>query len=69
MVQAYIDMFCKLCLQLHVSEQDEVLIIKFNSSLLFQFCREVELFERNTLDKDFLKALAVERKINPSPQF
>jgi len=67
-VRAYIDVFCKLCLQLHIKDPDEVLIIKFNSGLLFQFRREVELFESNTLDKAFLKALAVERKLNLRPQ-
>jgi len=59
MVQAFIDIFYKLCLQLHVSKSEEVLIIKLNSGMLFNFRREVELLESNTLDKAFLKALAI----------
>jgi len=42
------DYFCKLRLQLHISDSEEVIILKFNSSLLFQFYREVELFESTT---------------------
>jgi len=71
MVQSYIDILCKLRLQLHVSEPKEVLVIKFISDLLFPLNREVDLFEIPYLDKAFLYALAVERKVHPhasSPQ-
>jgi len=62
-VQAYIDVFCKLRIQLHISDPDEVLIIKFNSGLLMLLRREVELFDSASLDKAFIRALAVERKV------
>eukprot|EP00253_Pinus_taeda_P008244 PITA_08244 len=59
-VQAYIDVFCKLRIQLLISDPDEVLIIKFNSGLLMLLRREVELFDSASLDKAFIRALAVE---------
>jgi hypothetical protein len=64
-VQGYIDVFCKLRIQLHVSKPDEVLIIKFNSGLLLPLRWEVDLFDNASLDKDFLRALVVERKVAP----
>eukprot|EP00253_Pinus_taeda_P035363 PITA_35363 len=63
-MQAYIDVFCKLRIQLHISDRDEVLIIKFNSDLLMLLRREVELFDSASLDKAFIWALAVERKVD-----
>jgi hypothetical protein len=30
-IQGYIDIFCKLCIQLHITDLEEVLIVKFNS--------------------------------------
>jgi len=65
MVQAYIDIFGKLHLQLHVFDQEEVLIIKFNSGLLFTFHHECDMFKSTTLEKAFPHALAVERKVHP----
>ena len=62
-VQAYIDVFCKLRIQLHIFDPEEVLIIKFNSGLLMIFRHEVELFDSTSLDKAFIHALAVERKV------
>jgi hypothetical protein len=64
-VQAYIDYFSKLHLLLHIPDPEEVLILKFISGLLVQFCREVELFENQTLDKVFQRSLAIERKVAP----
>jgi hypothetical protein len=64
-VQGYIDVFCKLRIQLQIREPDEVLIIKFNSGLLLPLRREVDLFDNTSLDKAFLWALAVERKVAP----
>jgi hypothetical protein len=64
-VQGYIDVFCKLCIQLQIREPDEVLIIKFNSGLLLPLRREVDLFDNASLDKAFLRALAIERKVAP----
>ena len=66
-IQAYIDILCKLHLQLHVSEREEVLIIKLNSSLLFFFLLEVDLFESASLDKAFLKALKLDQEANYLP--
>jgi hypothetical protein len=68
-VQAYIDVFYKLRLQLQINEPDQVLIIKFNSGLVLPLRREVDLFDSPSLDKAFLRALAVERKIAPCPRF
>jgi hypothetical protein len=70
-VQGYIDIFCKLCIQLHIGDPEEVLVIKFNSGLLMHLRHEVDLFESSSLDKAFLRALAIERKVAPrirSPQ-
>ena len=64
-VQAYIDVFCKLRIQLQVTDSEQVLIIKFNSGLAFNIRKEVDLFESDTLDQAFIGALAVERKVNP----
>jgi hypothetical protein len=64
-VQSYIDVFCKLRIQLHISDPEEYLIVKFNSGLLMVFRREVDLFDSASLDKAFLRALAVERKVAP----
>jgi hypothetical protein len=47
------------------------LIVKFNYGLLMVFRREVDLFESPSLDKAFLRALVMERKVAPqiySPQ-
>ena len=47
------------------------MIVKFNSGLLMVFHREVDLFDNASLDKAFLQALVVERKVAPrirSPQ-
>ena len=52
-IQGYIDFFFKLCLQLHIPDPKEVLILKFISGLLMQFHREVELFKNPTLYKRF----------------
>ena len=41
-------------------EIEDVLIIKFNSGLLFTFHREVDMFESTTFEKAFLRALVVE---------
>ena len=54
-VQGYIELFCKMCLLLHVPDLKEVLILKFVVGLLIQFRREVELFENPTLDKNISK--------------
>lgn len=62
-VQAYIDVFCNLRIQLRIFDPEKVLIIKFNSSLLMLFRREVELFDSASLDKGFIRALAVESKV------
>jgi hypothetical protein len=70
-VQGYIDIFCKLRIQLHIVDPEEVLIIKFNSGLLIHLHCEVDLFESSSLDKAFLRALVVECKVAPrtrSPQ-
>ena len=51
---------------------EEVLIIKFIFGLLIHLHREVNLFDIPSLDKAFLWALAMERKVAPqifSPQF
>jgi hypothetical protein len=64
-VQGYIDVFYKLCIQLHVNEPDKVLIIKFNSGLLLPLQREVDLFDNASLEKDFLWHLTIERKVVP----
>jgi hypothetical protein len=64
-VQGYIDVFCKLRIQLHINDPDMVLIIKFNSGLLLPLRCGVDLFEISSLDKAFLRALAVERKVSP----
>jgi hypothetical protein len=58
-VQGYIDIFCKLLIQLHIKEPDELLIIKFNYVLLLPLRREVYLFDNTSLDKAFLWALAI----------
>lgn len=50
---------------------EEVLIVKFNSSLLLSIRHEVDLFESSSLDKAFLRALAAERNVTAwihSPQ-
>jgi len=52
-VHSYIDYFCKLRIQLHISYLEEVFILKFNLGLLSQFRIEVDLFEHLTLDKYF----------------
>ena len=65
LVQGYIDVFYKLCIQLQIRELDEVLIIKFNSSLLLPLKREVDLFENASLNKAFLPAMAIEIKVAP----
>jgi hypothetical protein len=70
-VQGYIDIFYKLCIQLHITDPEEVLIVKFNYGLLLSICHEVDLFESSSLDKAFLWALDVEHKVAPqihSPQ-
>jgi hypothetical protein len=54
-----------LRIQLHISDLEEVLIVKFNFGLLTIFCHEVDLFESPSLDKAFLRALVVERKMAP----
>jgi hypothetical protein len=59
-VQGYIDIFCKLRIQLHINDPDEVLIIKFNYGLLLPLHHEVDLLESSSLDKAFLWALVVE---------
>jgi len=73
-VQAYIDIFCKLRVHLYVLEPEEVLVVKFNSVFLSFLCKEVQLFDNTSLNKAFLWALAVERKVvikphnSPSPR-
>jgi hypothetical protein len=57
--------FTKLCIQLHIQYPEEVLIAKFNSSLLLFIRREVDLFESSSLDKAFLQALAMEQNLSP----
>jgi hypothetical protein len=54
-----------LCIQLHISDPEEVLIVKFNYGLLTIFHHEVDLFESPSLDKAFLQALAMEHKVAP----
>ena len=68
-MQDYIDVFCKLRIQLQIKKPDEVLVIKFNSSLVLPLQQEVDLFDNPSLDKYFLRALVVERKIVPHPKF
>ena len=63
--QGYIDVFCKICIQLHFSEPGKVLIINFNSGLLLPLRREVHIFVGAYLDKDFLRVFAIERKVSP----
>jgi hypothetical protein len=63
--QGDIDLFCKMCILLHIPYPKEVLILKFVVGLLIQFHREVELFENPTLDKTFQRDLAIERKVAP----
>jgi hypothetical protein len=61
----------KLHIQLHIVDPEEVLIIKFNSRLLLSIYHEVDLFEIYSLDKAFLRALAIKHKVAPqilSPQ-
>jgi hypothetical protein len=65
-IQGYIDIFCKLCIQLHITDPEEVLIVKFNYVLLLSIHHEVDLFEIPSFDKDFLRALAVEHKVVPN---
>jgi hypothetical protein len=48
---------------------NEVLIIKFNAGLLFPLHREVDIFESSSLDKEFLRALAIERKVAPQTRY
>jgi len=62
-VQSYIDVFFKLCIELHISNLEEVLIFKFNSGLLTIFHREFDLFESPSLDKAFFQALTMEPKV------
>jgi hypothetical protein len=57
--------FTKLHIQLQIQDPEEVLIVKFNSGLLLFIRREVDLFESSSLDKAFLRALAVEWKLAP----
>jgi hypothetical protein len=55
-----------MCIHLHVNEPDEVLIIKFYSSLLLPLRWEVDLFYNASPDKDnFLRALDIEIKVTP----
>lgn len=63
LVQSYIDVFCKMRIQLRIHDPKQVLIVKFNSDLLLLLCREVELFYSSSLDK--VRALAVECKLAP----
>jgi hypothetical protein len=68
-VQGYIDVFDKLHIQLHINELDEVLIIKFNYGLLLPLRQEVDLFDSSSLDKAFLRALVIERKVSPQTRY
>jgi hypothetical protein len=54
-----------LRIQLHISDLEEVLIVKFNFGLLTIFCHAVDFFESPSLDKAFLCALVVEHKVAP----
>jgi len=62
-VQAYIDIFCKLRVQLHDHEPKEVLVVKFSFGFLSFLGKEVDLFDNTSLDKAFLWTLVVERKV------
>jgi hypothetical protein len=64
-VQGYIDVFYKLHIYLCNNYPDEVLIIKFNSGILLPLRHKVDLFERSYLDKVFLRAFTIERKVSP----
>jgi len=52
-------------MQLHITDREEVLIIKFNFVLLIHLHCEMDLFEISSLDKAFLRALVVEHKVAP----
>jgi len=66
-VHAFIEVFCKLRLQLQVMDPKPILVIKFNSSMLFPIKKEIDLFQSTSLDQAFQRALAAERKIAPRP--
>jgi len=52
-VHAFIEVFCKLWLQLQTSEPEQVLIVKFNFSLLFPIRQEIYMFQSMFLDQAF----------------
>jgi len=52
-VYAFIEVFFKLWLRLQVSNPEPVLVIKFNSSLLFQFPMKLIYFKVHPLIKPF----------------
>jgi len=59
-VHTFIKIFCKLRLQLQISDPKPVLVIKFNFSLLFPIHKEIDLFQSASLDQAFQWALAEE---------
>jgi hypothetical protein len=53
-VQGYIDVLCKLSIQLHNNDPKEVTRIKFNFAILFPLHQEVDIFEISSLENTFL---------------
>jgi len=49
-VDAFIKIYCKLRLQLQISDPEPMLVIKFNSSIIFPIKREIDLFQSASLD-------------------